>query len=174
MSSKEKEILLAERLRNRDEGAFNDVVREYSAKVIRQARILLGSWESAEDAAQEALLKAFNHMHEIRGEKIGPWLAGIVYHHCLDILRAKKKLPLSSSLPDDDLLEDKSTPFRNGEWEVLNSLSAKEHQVIVLRIVENLDYSEISDVTGLAAGTLRNLFSNALKKIRDEVMKRGL
>ncbi|MBF0499438.1 MAG: hypothetical protein HQM09_04865 [Candidatus Riflebacteria bacterium] len=174
LSKSEIESLLIERLKRRDETAFREVVIQYSGKIIRNARILLNSNEAAEDAAQEIFWKAYKNMHLIRGSKVSVWLFAITNNHCMDILRSGRSKKMEVSLPDEDILRDPTSPFPSGDWDFLNKLSALEHQVMTLRLVENLDYQEIADITGLARGTLRNIFSNCLKVAREEVVKHGL
>lgn len=172
--TKESEAPLVEGLKRGDREAFREVVRRYSARILRQACLLLGSEEAAEDASQDVFIKAFQNMQTIRGTTIGGWLARITYHHCIDLLRRRKAQPKTVSLPDEDVLLAPSQPFPAGEWEFLNTLSAQEHYLINLRFAENLDYQEISEITGLASGSLRNLFLKTMKKLRDEVAKHGL
>lgn len=172
--SQDAEALLIEGLKRCDHGAFREVVRRFSGKILRQARLLLGSEDAAEDASQEVFIKAFQSMGTIRGANIGAWLARIAYHHCIDLLRRRKSKPTTVSLPIEDILQAPSNPFSAGDWEFLNTLSAQEHYVINLRFMENLDYQEIAEITGLTSGTLRNLFSRTMKKIREEVLQHGL
>ena len=172
--TQETEALLLEGLKRCDHEVFREVVRRFSGRILRQARLLLGSEEAAEDASQEVFIKAFQSMDTIRGTHIGGWLARIAYHHCIDVLRRRKSQPAMVSLPAEDILLAPSRPFASGDWEFLNTLSAQEHYVINLRFMENLDYQEIADITGLAPGSLRNLFSRTMKKIREEVLQHGL
>ena len=172
--TQETDTHLIEGLKRRDHEVFREVVRRFSGRILRQARLLLGSEEAAEDASQEVFIKAFQSMDSIRGANIGAWLARVNYHHCIDVLRRRNVRPTTVPLPVDDVLQAPSKPFATGEWEFLNTLSAQEHYVINLRFMENLDYQEISEITGLAPGSLRNLFSRSMKKIREEVLQHGL
>lgn len=167
-STKDKELI--DRLRLDDGNAFEELVRIYSPKVMQKAYFLTGRMDLAEEAAQEIFLKAFRDMKNIRGERIFPWLSAITYNHCMDILRKKAK-----TVPAVCLTEEASVATNVGQYlpdvsiEILKGLTPVEKTVVFLRLVENLHYDEISEITGLAVGSMRNTFSKALRKLREEI-----
>lgn len=157
---------LADGLRQGDSRVFTEVVRRYSRLVLHKARLLLQDSGAAEDAAQEVFIKAFRARHTLRGDRIMAWLNTITYHHCLDVHRRGTCRPQHVSFSeelagaDDPRLEDPSA--------LLQSLNPTERAVVTFRVLDSLDYQEISQITGLAEGTLRNMLSRCLKKLRQE------
>lgn len=168
---REKEDPLVEGLRKRDQKAFEKMLQEYSGKVIQKARVLLNSVEMAEDAAQEVFLKAHREMHTIRGKNVCSWLMAITFNQSMDMLRQKKRVPREIPVPENSVLLSKNQELPEPSLEILNGLSETERAVVFLRIVENLKFDEIAEITGLAEGSVRNLLSKSLRKLREEGSK---
>ena len=77
------------RARRHDEDAIRVIIRRNNRRLYRIARGILSDDAEAEDAVQEAYLKAFLHLDEFRGEAaIGTWLCRIVMNEALDRLSA--------------------------------------------------------------------------------------
>lgn len=169
----EDDEVLVGLLRQRDVPAFYRMVKQHSARVIQKARLLLESQQAAEDAAQEVFLKAFRAMHSVRGPRVWPWLAGITFNHCMDILRERGKNP--STVRFSERLAKAPAVQPAGEMpEILRGLNPTERTVVFLRIVEEMSYEEIAQVTGLAPGSLRNLLSKCLRSLREEIQNSGV
>jgi RNA polymerase sigma-70 factor (ECF subfamily) len=168
-----EEVALAEGLRRRDPEVFAAVVRRYAGFVLHKARTMLGNPTGGEDAAQEVFLKAFREMQTLRGVRVGAWLAAITYHHCLDLLRQQQRAPRAVAL-DEQRDPAVDPPALDGIDHLLTGLSPTERMVVVLRIVEHYEYQDIADITGLAVGTLRNMLSASLRRLREEMDRHGL
>lgn len=71
--------------------AFHDLIRPHERSVYMMALSLLQNEADAEDAAQEAFLKAFRNLAKFRGEaKFGTWLISITLNEAPTRLRCKK------------------------------------------------------------------------------------
>src|SRR5215208_1353373 len=96
---------------NRSLDAFNDLVMAHQDMVFRQALWILGDEAAAEDAAQEAFLRAYHNWHTFDGGPFRPWIMRITTNYCLDQLRRRKAHP-STSLElytaDDEEIESPS------------------------------------------------------------------
>src|SRR5438309_1969371 len=78
-----RERLLIRRLQQRDEKAFEEVVRLYQHKVYNLVYRMLGNREEAEDVAQEVFVTVFKSIDTFRGEaKFSTWLYRIAANHC--------------------------------------------------------------------------------------------
>src|SRR5439155_3317828 len=78
-----RERLLIRRLQQRDEKAFEEVVRLYQHKVYNLVYRMLGNREEAEDVAQEVFVTVFKSIDSFRGEsKFSTWLYRIAANHC--------------------------------------------------------------------------------------------
>src|SRR3989442_134379 len=85
--------------KNGDVAAFEQLVKRYDRKLFRIAQHITHNWEDAEDAVQEAFLKAFQHLGEFREDsKFSTWLIRITLNQSLMKLRKQrctiKEVPL--------------------------------------------------------------------------------
>lgn len=71
--------------------AFTKLVEEYQTHVYNLCYRMLGEPDSAEDAAQETFLRAFQNLHRYdQSRPFATWLLSIGAHHCIDRLRRRK------------------------------------------------------------------------------------
>lgn len=134
----------------------------------------------AEDLCQAVFLKAWEKIHLLRErEKILAWLFKIAHHLLVDYFRQKKEVSVadfsylekesSSSLEDDldlrNLLKD--------VWEVLDSLSEEQRQVIILRFFEGLTLPEIEEIMGKSNTAIRSLQYRALINLKKALVFRN-
>ena len=95
---------IVERVRNGDTDAFEELVRKHGRRVYRSLIGILGSAEEAEDALQDAFLKAFQHLPHFEGRsRFSTWLVRIAINTGLQRVRGRK---------DFDSLDEESEEFR--------------------------------------------------------------
>jgi len=88
------EATMLDRLRAKDERAFEMLVRAYGGRMLAVARRLLRSEDDAADAVQEAFLAAFKSIDRFRGAaRLSTWLHRIVVNAVLMKLRASSRRP---------------------------------------------------------------------------------
>lgn len=143
------------------------------------ARYLLGNAADAEDAAQEAFLRAFRHFDTFRGGDIKPWLFAILRNVC----RGLRKPSRESSLGTDDEQAAEAAPLWTGELENPEAEVSRQHdaktirelvaalpdafrEVIVLREINDLSYREIADITGVPVGTVMSRLARGRALLR--------
>src|SRR5688572_15386744 len=74
---------LVERLKRRDEAAFNELVTLYKARIFRLVLRMLGDRAEAEDLAQEVFITVFKSIDGFRGDsKLSTWLYRVATNHC--------------------------------------------------------------------------------------------
>lgn len=166
---------MADLVRQGDDEAFVAMVRRFEQPIRRQAAAFLGNPVAADDAAQETFVKAYLGRSGLRGARILPWLGRILHNHCIDLhRRAKTEQAAVDVLGRAAAVARGEQPGRPALLDLGTALTGHEREVLQLRIVENLSYVELAEITGLAEGSLRNLVSRALKKLREEVAAHGL
>ena len=75
-----------------DAAAFEELVNRYEKKIFRLTRNITGNAEDAEDAMQDAFLKAYSHLKEFQGEsRFYTWLVRIAANEAL--MRLRKRRP---------------------------------------------------------------------------------
>src|SRR5215471_3424296 len=101
---------LASRIAQRDEHAFETLMRRHNRLLYRVARSILKDDAEAEDAVQEAYLAAYRNIAGFRGgAKLSTWLARIVMNEAYARLR-KRKRAVVVSLESDRLGTSRETP----------------------------------------------------------------
>src|SRR5437868_10725421 len=173
-----REKLLVRRLQQRDERAFQEVVRLYQHKVFNVVFRMVGSREEAEDVAQEVFVTVFKHVDSFRGDaKFSTWLYRIATNHTRNRMKYLGRRAHNHTSELDDAAEREMAssqpsamrPHIAGPDAVLEglqlervvqqgiaSLEPEHREVLVLRDVENLSYEEIASITGVAEGTVKS------------------
>ena len=158
-----------------------DPFEEYRSLLFAIAYRMLGSAMEAEDIVQEAYLRyRATPPESIRTLK--SFLTTIVYHLCIDHLKAaqaQRETYVGPWLPEPIITGDSASrlsPLRQitdresismAFLVLLESLSALERAVFLLREVFDYEYAEIAQITGRNEAACRQLFSRAKKHIRD-------
>src|SRR4030081_3042736 len=81
------------RWREGDRDAFEEVVDRYGLQLLRTARLILRDEALAEDAIQEAFLKAWQRIGSLRDEDPGPWLTRIAMNESISTYRRRHRVP---------------------------------------------------------------------------------
>src|SRR5689334_13687036 len=81
MSELERSLL--RRLRDRDERAFRELIRDHRDRVFNITFRMLGDRAEAEDVAQEVFISVFKYIHDFKGDsKFSTWLYRVAVNHC--------------------------------------------------------------------------------------------
>ena len=172
------------RLRARDEGAFEELVRTQGDRVYSLVLRLVADRAEAEDIAQEVFVTVFKSIGTFRGEsKLSTWILRIAANHAknrikylarrtnngggvdsaseqalADIDRGKAPVQNHQRSPDQ-LLE--AAESRTALEQAIGALDEDHRLVVVLRDVEELSYEEICEITGLPEGTVKSRLHRA-------------
>jgi RNA polymerase sigma-70 factor (ECF subfamily) len=155
---------------------FESVVLPLLDSAFNLARWLLREDAAAQDAVQEACLRAFRYFHAFQGGAAKPWFLGIVRNTCYSHLEGQRQRREQTGF-DEDALDhliqmhghDAPDPAKTLEQDqalrqvdqALNELPAPMREVLVLREIEGLDYAAIALVTGAPIGTVMSRLSRA-------------
>ncbi len=193
--SPDRENRLIERLKSRDEAAFNEIVGLYQSRVYNLVYRMLGSREEAQDVAQEVFITVFKAIHLFRGEsKFSTWLYRIATNHCKNRLKYLGRRAVYPKTPLDDLSErdqlesasmstsgtvDRPDRLLEGVeverllQEAMVELDEDHRLLIVLRDIQNLSYQEIAEITQLAEGTVKSRLHRARAALRERLVEKG-
>jgi len=140
------------------------------------ARWLMRNDQDAQDAVQEAYLRAFRFFPGFRGGDARAWLMKIVRNTCYTFLRANR--PLQDAAEFDEILLTPDYHAPNPEEVVLQTdsdtsvrkaletLPTSFREVLILREIEGMSYKEIAEITGMPAGTVMSSLSRARDRLR--------
>lgn len=179
---------LAVRAKSGDHGAFESLVAAHQRKTYGLALQLLRNPDDAADAAQEAFLRCYASLDKFDPAlSFGAWLYRITYNHCLDVLRRKKRAPVSArgSEPDDAEPEQFPDPgpgvedlvvrieSRQAVSAALGTLSDEHRRVLALRYTLDMPYSDIARTLGVAESTITMRLYHAKKALRARLARLG-
>ena len=148
--------------------AFDSLVNKYSSLVHGLAYHVLGSFQDAEDLAQEAFIKAYDNLSVLKDEaKFGSWLRIITLNLCKMWLRKSKGKaalqPVASATPKDVRIDEE---LEESVHEALSALSPNNQLVIILFYLQGFSYKQISDFLNLPVSTIQSRLQRARKQLR--------
>ncbi len=183
------DTLLIERAKQGDLSSFNELVLTYQDVVYRQAFWILHDERAAEDAAQEAFLRAYLNLRTFHGGPFRPWMLRITTNYCLDQIRHQKIRPSTSleaynqegeEIEDSPHLIDPTVPVEEliersdqekAILDCINRLSSEYRVAIIMVDLQGLDYAEASKTLGVPMGTFKSRLSRARCQVRDFLQK---
>jgi RNA polymerase sigma-70 factor (ECF subfamily) len=171
---------LVDRARGGDEAAYEEIVRMHQGIAFRTAYLLAGDAGLAEEAAQDAFVKAYRALARFRrGAPFRPWLLQIVANEARNRrrgagrragaeLRARAAEPSGGAAPSPEttVLDDER---RRRLFVALNELREEERLVVALRYVLDLSEAETAAALGVRPGTAKSRLSRALARLRERL-----
>lgn len=181
------EARLIQRILGGENEAFRELMRPYERAVFTTARAILQNDGDAEDAAQEAVLKAFTNLAKFRGDsKFSTWLIRIATNEALMKLRKERRHKLNDSLDERreneegdyiprDFADWREIPsealqkkqLRQAFSRALASLTLKLRQVFVLRDVQHFTITETGRLLGIKESAVKTRLLRARLQMRD-------
>jgi len=175
----ERELIIA--ARGGDHEAITRLIEEYERAVYAVCYRMLGNAQDAEDAAQEAFVKAFNNLDSFDlGRPLRPWLLRVTSNLCIDRLRRRKPTLSLDDMGEDGAWEWKAGSAINPErhlveqqrqhkvQSLLETLSPTDRSVVTLFYWEDLSYAEISEVTGLTVSAIKSRLFRARRSMAEQ------
>ncbi len=171
------ESTLVARARRGEAAAYEELVRMHQAIAFRVALVNAGDRADAEEAVQDAFVKAYRALGRFRdGAPFRPWLLRIVANEARNRRRAagrRAALPLravAAVAPGDAAPSPEATVLsteRRGELlDALARLDGRDRDVLVHRYLLELDEQETAEALGLRRGTVKSRTSRALERLR--------
>ena len=147
-----------------DAGAFDQLVIRHQSAVFRAALAALRSPEEAEEAAQDALVRAWQKLGAFRGESaFRTWLTGIAIRVALEIGRSKRlAVAPSDQEPSTTIVPDLAFDLER----LIHQLPQGYRQVVVLHDIEGHTHEEIAQLLDIEPGTSKSQLSRARNLLR--------
>ena len=178
------ETELVERARGGDGPAYAALVRDHQEIAFRIAYVICGNAADAEEAAQEAFVKAHGALGRFRsGEPLRPWLLAIVANEARNRRRsAGRRAALALRAAGEERPSGEAAPSpeaallagerRDALLAGLSRLSERDRTVIACRYLLELSEAETAATLGVRRGTVKSRLSRALERLREEVGER--
>lgn len=166
-----------------DKEMFSVIVRRYNAQLYCVGMAYLRNHAQAEDAMQNAYLKAFTNLRRFKGTAaFATWLTRIMINECLMLLRREKHLrltPLSedtSALAPEALSEPARDSLHAAEMKVvlehaIQNLPRVHRTVYVLREVQHLSTDETAACLGLSSANVKVCLHRAREGLKAALLK---
>jgi RNA polymerase sigma-70 factor (ECF subfamily) len=178
---------LVARARRRDQAAIRTIVRKNNRRLFRVARsILKDDWE-AEDAVQEAYVRAFSRLDAFEGRsKLSTWLTRIAVNECLMRLRRRRPdfadltevenmsaedeanvvpFPLNTAQPNPERAMAQ-TEINSMLERAIDALPDVYRIVLVARVIEEMSVEETAELYGLKPETVKTRLHRARAMLR--------
>jgi RNA polymerase sigma-70 factor, ECF subfamily len=183
--AQEHEAVLIGRIRDGETELFYELIRPYERRVFVIAFTILRNEEDAEDAAQDAFLKAFKHLAQFRSEsRFSTWLIQVAINEAR-LRQRKSHLEIMRPIEDKQNEDGSYTPHDFTDWReipsealerkeireklvaALASLAQKYREVFVLRDVEHMSIEDTAQALGISAGAVKTRLLRARLMLRD-------
>ena len=164
---------------------YEPIVRAYEGPALRLAMGMMGNTEDAQDALQEAFVKAYQNLARFDlTRSFGPWFFQILRNHCRDLLRSRKARFRVETLDEHVEIPPagrESSPERVRErkaarallWKALERIGADHREILVLKELQGLRYAEIAAVLDVPEGTVASRLFHARKALKDALDEMG-
>ena len=182
-----EDLEMVRRCRTDDPEAFAGLVLKYQNRVFNVICRFLSDYEEARDVTQSAFIRAFESLDGFKGTSaFYTWLYRIAVNAALDARKKQARRPETSV----ETLEELTTSGRPGVGnpdvgspvaqlvrteehrritDAIDNLDDSHRLVVVLRDIEELDYAEIAEITGLPTGTVKSRLHRARLILRDKL-----
>src|SRR5882724_2302966 len=179
------EEMLIQRIRNGEHDLFYELVKPYERRVYSAAFAILRNEADAEDAAQEALLKALTHIGQFRGDaRFSTWLTQIAVNEAL-MQRRRNHSEVMEPIGERQQEDGSYTPRDFADWREIPSealerkeirqklaeakamLTQKYREVFVLRVIQHLSIEETAEALGISRASVKTRLLRARLMLRD-------
>ena len=166
-----------------DNVAYERVVRDEKDRVYSYASRMLRHPTEAQDVAQEALVKLWQHRSRVEDEGARFWLRRTAHNLCIDRIRRRRTRPeVDTELQENITADTRWGPARLAESSelgrlietALGALQPRDRAVLILREVQGLPYAEIAGILEVPLGTLKARLHRAREQLRAKLVRAGV
>jgi RNA polymerase sigma-70 factor (ECF subfamily) len=166
-----------------DNVAYERVVRDEKDRVYSYASRMLRHPADAQDVAQEALVKLWQHRSRVEDEGARFWLRRTAHNLCIDRIRRRRTRPeVDTELQENITADSRGGPERLAESSelgrlietALGALQPRDRAVLILREVQGLPYAEIAGILEVPLGTLKARLHRAREQLRAKLVRAGV
>lgn len=181
----EVQVELLRKAKAGDPRFFEPVVRAYEGPGMRVALGMMGNHEDAQDALQEAFVKAFRNLSRFdMKRKFAPWFYQILRNQCRDMLRSRQSRgnlevkderlefrPADESFDPERMRE--KTAAKELLWEGLQAIGDEHREILVLKELQSFRYNEIAEILDIPEGTVASRLFHARRALKDALTEMG-
>jgi RNA polymerase sigma-70 factor (ECF subfamily) len=181
----EQQTQLVTRARARDHEAFSELYTLYFDRIYRYVRLKMGSHTEAEDITSAVFLSAWRAIDQFapqRESSFAAWLFRLAHNAVIDrYRRARDIISLDATDKRPSLHALQPGPEDQVERQIdidelyiaLQTLTAEQREVVLLRFVEGLSAREVGDIMGKQEGAVRGMQFRAIESLRRTLARGG-
>jgi RNA polymerase sigma-70 factor (ECF subfamily) len=156
-----------EKCQNGEKDAFRFLVASYQKQAARHAAAILGSYEDAPDAVQEAFIDAYQALKNFdKTRRFYPWFYVLLRNRCFKMTARRKE---TESLEETGILAPQSGVSREERFALeaaLLALGQEDREIIALKYLDGFSYQEIADFLKIPRGTVMSRLFHARRKLQ--------
>ena len=167
---------LIKRIQQGESNLFGRIFDIFSDRIFRFLYFRLDDREQAKDIASEVFLGAYQSLQRYKPRsdtKFSTWLFSIAHKKLVSYYRKQKiESGYKAKLTEDLVASADKTDVKLEYQEIIKKITDLPdnlQEILVLRLVEELDYLEISKITGKKEGNIRVLLHRAIKELRKKL-----
>jgi len=169
---------LVELVKSGDRAALDYITRCYGARLVAVGRSRCRDEQWAQDAVQDALLSAAEHLEDFRGDgSLEGWLMRMVTNACNRMRRGRKNDPALHSELGDEVGGDTSLPSDSAQQSqlaealsaALETLPPDDRAIVLLSEVNGWRGPEIAEAMGISPAAVRTRLSRSRRRLRDQL-----
>lgn len=161
-----------------DVSAYGEIVRRFQDMAYGYAYAILGDFQLAQDAAQEAFIEAYRQLADLKEPKAFPgWLKRIIFKHCDRLTRGKRILtvPLEEAMGEQSPMDgpDRRVERMEMKDEVLaaiQSLPDNQRVATTLFYINGYSQSEVADFLEVPVSTVKKRLHDSRRKLKERMM----
>ncbi|MEM9647980.1 MAG: RNA polymerase sigma factor [Bacteroidota bacterium] len=171
------QIELVEQCKSNNRKAQMELYHQYCDGMYGVALRFVKDPDDAEDVLQESFIKAFQRIHQFRGEvTFGAWLKRIVVNRSIDFLKSKNQKMVEFKDSHLQVAEDDDWTVEDGialetVREAIETLAEKYRYVVQLYLVEGYDHGEISQILGISDTASRTRLLRGKTQLKEMLKK---
>jgi len=183
----DEEQVWLDQARRGDKAAFGKIIEAYQRPVYNLAYRMLSNSGEAEEAAQEAFIRAYTRLDSYNpNHKFSTWLLSITSNYCIDLIRKRRAVLLSIDEPlppHPSLMSERASgpepQIMQSEQEemvqrLLAELAPEYREAVVLRYWHELSYDEIAEMMDTTVSAIKSRLFRARRQLAEVGMAEGL
>jgi RNA polymerase sigma factor (sigma-70 family) len=165
---------LVSRVLSGDTAAFRALIKKHERLVSHMVGRLVKQEEDREELCQDVFMKVYEKLGEFGFQsQLSTWIATIAYRHGINHLRKKKILV--SEFPEDIAINDENVAddedIERHLQKLIDLLPPQYKVILTLYHLDQKNYAEIGEITGMPEGTVKNYLFRARQLLKEKAKK---
>ena len=152
-----------------DKDEFTAAVLAAEPTLYRVAKTMLRNEQDCADAAQQAILHAWERLHTLRSPQyFKTWLIRILIHECSSVLRCRKRMEPFDEQTAENIAAPEHADYSE-LYDAITALEEKHRLPVVLYYLEGFRTREIAAMLGVPEGTVKSRLRTAREQLRQDL-----